>query len=1541
IVDREQITLADDLGNGILFESIVGRDVVFPAGIALTNGAQFSVTGPDGVFPVRFVTSVPTLVGDVQFNSGMSAIDVADAVLAILPGSLNATSNNDGSLSLLAANDVTVIGDVPVGQSNPVQIKVVDTPFQFFPTFIPGTTAASQIVVPSGAELATGESILITGPSSTTQLTYVNIPTGAAGEVVFAVNDTADDIARRIMPQLPSDVAAIYEGNGVITFVNQTTIQLQASVSQIAIDNFQSTTESRIRISAPNGAGLIDDETLTLVSSAGTFVVTFDLATTPSGPGLVTYQAADTINDIVTRLQSALPASLAPIRVGNDIHVLASSASTDVAGTAIQFGQLPSRLITLPDGNGLTDQEILRVSSATGTTDITFIQSATAGPAGTVNFETTDSAGAILARLAAALPLDSITTPSGLVVYGATNSVALSGGSQISTAFVNGQQITIPAGAQLVNNEAVDIVVGATTTTITFIDTAGAVGPNQVAFQAGDAAGVIASRLFAILDPTLNATISGSTISMTADAVNHQLGASNVLISSGIFNANVINIQIPDAVGLRNGEQIQVFGNGTEVITFILRGTTVADVGTIQVYYDPTDVAADLYDEMVTGLLNNYEAYVDPNGMGINIYNPTFNFFAFQGTSPLATINRTEDVDEFAIPITIPNGSQITSGETLTITQKDDVNSFNATTFTLRDINFATGNLNEITYDPTASADVVTRGILAQLPLSLQGYLVNTREIYLLNASSVATSATSNIVSYESAFNAMPILVDSTLTTQEVAARLQSAFAEGLGRHATADGKSVANSDDYKVYGSDRIRLYNTTVFDSGSYGVSAYTVLNDGPLISSAVPGDEFGESLSEAFTASEVKTNGASNNVVEGVYIDDIVIGFAERGEMVLNAPNNNTSFVFNPETLPDTHPAAIQPERQNETLLGGYALEIRTSDEFGVEQDYDPINLELTESFGLGRSFDTNDRLSNQAVTLIVPSPTDLLDGDTFTLDDGDSLMTFEFDNVLDGNVTPGNVRILFNSVNSDPAFVASAVRDAINSSQVQSVLDVTAATSDGLESGTPTGNRVELFGESISVNHSGGRFLKVDLVAEETYQGRETSRQQPVVDHIAETVEDIFYRDELTRSLPTSFVDGSVDTLVAVGKIGDEVNTGVADSNLQDGAVVLYVDPTQDYDSVRIYLEQNQAIDIDVDTTGFSKAGVILDLPVITVFPQERFGAVEKYGREHDLSPSDILAQSSLFAPTAAPGESVAGAFLQFQAPASGYYDVVVSSDAPFGGFGGSGEYQLTIRPNAATSAAVPDRDVLMVDYQFGIGDVNRVSPQGQIIISSNFISDSAQVGILATNAQRGQTLTGTNILNDSLPRPGSAALLRNQNSDGIIPGVVISNNVVTASGDAAIVLAGDTNANGQIAASTVFGRILNNTVVGQGVGDGIRISGSASPTILNNVVAFFNQGIVTTANQTGEVIVGSNAYQNNNTDSTVAISTSSVIIPQEVDLFEDPARRVYIPAAGSNVIDSSFASLPDRADFLQTVKQPVGISPSPIIAPSFDAYGQPR
>ncbi|NND98766.1 MAG: cell surface protein, partial [Pirellulaceae bacterium] len=1431
-------------------------------------------------------------------------------------------------LSLFAASAVTVIGDIPVGQSNPVQIEVVERPFQFIPpsTFIPATPPATQLLVPSGAELTAGEQITVVGPTSNVTLTYVNILTGAPNEILFSSTDSQDDVARSVLAALPVDTAAVYEGNGFITFLNTTNVTLTASASQIAIDNGFSVSENRFFITVANGDNLVDGETLTFTTTSGTSVVTFVDTANPVGPGQVAFQAGDTVATIATRLQAVLGDDLQAIRQGNDILVIASSVTTDVAGTNIAFGQVASQLIDVPSGANLIDGEILRVNTAAGVTDITFIDSANAGPAGTVNFQAGDSAAVIRGRLATALGGVTFSTAGGLKVYGATNATALNNTSQINTSFVNGQQVTMPDAAQMVSGESINIDVGGTITTITFVDTATGAA-NEVVYGPTDTGGQIAANLLGVLDPSLDAAIAGATVFFTADSVAHNLGASAITVTAGTYNDTLVNLNIPDALDLRNGEQINVFGNSFETITFILRGSTVPDTGSIQVYYDPTDLAADLYQQIIDGLQANYQVYVDPNGDGINIVDP--GTVAFNGVDPIATEIRSRDVSEIAIPITIPNGAEITSGETLVITQKDDVAGTNATTFTLIDQNFATGAINELTYDPNDTADQVTLDLLRQLPRSLQAFLVNTREIYLLNASSVTTQTGSLIVSFESIPTATPILVDSTMTTQQVTERLQFSFAEGFGRVAALDGVSTATPDNFKVYGTDRIRLFNATPVDAGAFGTSSVSIISGGAITTTPVPGDEFGEDQPGAIATSQIRTAGAQNNEVEGVYIDDIIIGFAERGEMVINAPFNNTDFVFNPETLPDTHPLAIQPERQNETLLGGYSLEIRTADDYGVEEDYDPINLVLSEQLSSGRSFDTNDRLVDGAVTLIVPSPNDLLDGDIFTLDDGDRMLTFEFDNILDGNITIGNVRIPFNTANSDPAFLSKSVRDAINSPQVQGVLDITAATSDSFEIATPSGNRVELFGDAITVNHSGGRFLKVDLVAEETFQGRETSKQIPQVDHTTETTFDTSFGDELARSAVTQFFDGSVDTLVAVGKIGDAVNTG---ADLQDGAIILPSLPEEDFDSVRIYLEMGQTVDIDVDTVGFSKATEKLELPVITVFEQNRFGA---------YTPPNILGQSSLFAPQLAPGEVIPGAFLQFTAPTDGYYDVMVSSDALFGGIGDIGEYQLTIRPNAAASAAVPDRDVLMVDYQFGQSDANRVSPQGQIIISSNFISDSAQFGIAATNAPRGATVVNPAGAPDSLPRPGTPALLRNQNSDGIIPGVVISNNVVVASGSAAILFSGDTSADGEVLAPTLFGRIVNNTVVGQGVADGIRISGSASPTILNNIVAFFDQGITTTSDQVGEVIVGRNAYQNNNTDSTLGLSTSSVVIPQEVDLFEDPARRVYIPAAGSDVIDSSFASLPDRDEFFETVKEPVGISRSPIIAPKFDAYGQAR
>ena len=277
-------------------------------------------------------------------------------------------------------------------------------------------------------------------------------------------------------------------------------------------------------------------------------------------------------------------------------------------------------------------------------------------------------------------------------------------------------------------------------------------------------------------------------------------------------------------------------------------------------------------------------------------------------------------MNESAIPITIPRGSDIRDGETLVISTKSDLTGLSTQTFTFVTAATATNAAGEILYDPADSAADVTLHV-SQLPRSLQAFLVGTRELQLM-ALSVVTVPGFLFVSYEATDeNVTPVITDARMTSITVTQRLQAAFAEGFGRYVAADGNSLTTPDSFKVYGTDRIRLYNVTVVDAGPFGVSTYDVISGGAFTTSAVPADEFGEDQPAAIATSQIRQRGAQNNEIEGVYIDDIIIGFAERGEMVLNAPANERDFVFNPETLPDTHPNAIQPERQNEVTLGEY--------------------------------------------------------------------------------------------------------------------------------------------------------------------------------------------------------------------------------------------------------------------------------------------------------------------------------------------------------------------------------------------------------------------------------------------------------------------------------------------------------------------------------------------------------------------------------------------------------------------------------------------
>ncbi len=227
-----------------------------------------------------------------------------------------------------------------------------------------------------------------------------------------------------------------------------------------------------------------------------------------------------------------------------------------------------------------------------------------------------------------------------------------------------------------------------------------------------------------------------------------------------------------------------------------------------------------------------------------------------------------------------------------------------------------------------------------------------------------------------------------------------------------------------------------------------------------------------------------------------------------------------------------------------------------------------------------------------------------------------------------------------------------------------------------------------------------------------------------------------------------------------------------------------------------------------------------------------------------------------------------------------------------------------------------------------GDQNKARAQGQLILDSNFITNSATTGI---NVQAGDPDA-----NGNDPHPGSLIRFVPQNQNRLAPGVVIQNNVIAWSGQTGISFAGDSSGAPDVAFP--FGRILNNTIYGGShVGTGISISNTASPTTLNNLLAGLAVGI--SGGTSSGAVTRSNFFQDNSSNGNVgseSIQESNASAP----LFVNAAARNFYLQAGSQAIDSSLNLLQDRATFV-SFKNVIGMLPSPILAPERDVYGQLR
>ena len=594
-------------------------------------------------------------------------------------------------------------------------------------------------------------------------------------------------------------------------------------------------------------------------------------------------------------------------------------------------------------------------------------------------------------------------------------------------------------------------------------------------------------------------------------------------------------------------------------------------------------------------------------------------------------------------------------------------------------------------------------------------------------------------------------------------------------------------------------------------------------------------------AFDDPEVRS---AHNDFEGFYIDDIIVGFAERGEMVVNSSEYNDGDADTPESneglaIADQFGIQNYPlqangsDYQQKVLDGEYQLEIRRGTEYGQRagRSTSPSNVEIISPF------DTNDRhILNPAEAAVELHRNDL--------------QTLSAELQLFGTAGNGG-----NSTAHSALVWGVDLQDAVDADgQISAFLEFDYAvnhTSERLEQlpSSFTGQTVAS-GDGVAVSRDDGAIWR--------------------------TVGNLTYSEGATQSLQIDL------SAVAAYRVNGDVGDFLGAVPIGENVVVL---------------NETVGIQIGMPVTGGSGTSIPAGTEVAAIFAD---GVVL-------LSEPVVLPNNA----TLSIGALSATTLIGFHRTGTA-------------GEGGIAYGNAVIRtaPEIETTELVGDRNI--------------IREQGQFVIENNFISHAEEYGIRIDAARDAVT---------DAPSSGVARNLPVLNTDRLVPGVVVVNNIFVDNDEAGILFSGDPNTGNGPTATVPFGRIMNNSFFGNNAQNGIEVTENAGPTILNNVFSSLAQGINVDETSTASTIIATSAFYNIGSDlvsDDPAFQTNGqqFEIALTNDPFVDAQNDNFYPTTGSPIIDSSLGSLQDRPA-IQVVTEPVGISESPLLAPEKDIYGQLR